>query len=65
MAETFYAKVLRDFNWPALVREARNVSCGDCGCASEVKHGNTPVHTVLLGSWMNISPSGKYYEPWA
>jgi len=55
MAATFYAQVLRDFDWPGLVKSLEP-------CGEQCYEGD---HQVYLGSCLNLSPSGKYYTPFA
>lgn len=55
MAATFYAQVLRDFDWPGLVRSLEP-------CGEQCYEGT---HQVYLGSCLSLSPSGKYYTAFA
>lgn len=60
-----YSKVLREFDWPGLVKQARGLPCSEQGCALQVVSGEPPMHMLYLGSVLSLSPSGKYYTPFA
>lgn len=49
---------VKDINWEALVREIEASDIIEDECGNEVK-------SVYLGSVFSLSPSGKYYTPFA
>lgn len=65
MAATLYAKVLREFDWPGLVKQAKDLPCSEQRCALQLVAGESPMHSIYLGSVLSLSPSGKYYTPFA
>ena len=65
MAATQYARVLRDFDWPRLVKMAGDSPCSVHDCVRQTMAGDSPRHSVYLGSVLGLSPSGKYYTAFA
>jgi DnaJ-class molecular chaperone len=54
LEKKYLKKVREEFNWPQIVEEAKD---------QEVYEGG---HCwVYLGSVFSLTPSGKYYQPWA
>jgi hypothetical protein len=68
MARTYYAQILRDFDWPVIVRNSEDEavehmsSGGESLCNDECNGGH--VAYVYLGTVFSLTPSGKYYTAW-
>ena len=66
MAATYYAQILRGFDWPGIVADAKldathdGDDCrDDLGC-DDAGHGGS----AWLGTVYALAPSGKFYMPW-
>jgi hypothetical protein len=63
MGSNFYSDLLRQWDWKTLVEHAKTQPCVDCSL--QRLEGQTPRHSLFLGSILTLSPSGKYYSAWA
>lgn len=80
MAATYYAQILRDFEWFHIVHDIayaakmlrEQIALGITDGAVEYGYAcagldteGSPVASAFVGTVFNLTPSGKYYTPWA
>lgn len=63
MAANFYSDLLRQWDWETLVKHMKDQPCE--ACDRQRADGETPRHSMFLGSVLTLAPSGKYYSAWA